>query len=86
MQGKIINYLIENNTPNVLFYDDGSNELADLIGFWIDEESRKIIMRLYHCKYAIGAKSSIGGEFKHEVRQFEKSYDNQQAEQISLMV
>ncbi|NAR77870.1 hypothetical protein GPS55_14965 [Acinetobacter haemolyticus] len=28
----------------------------------------------------------IHGEFKHEVRQFEKSYDNQQAEQISLMV
>lgn len=27
-----------------------------------------------------------GGEFKHEVRQFQKSYDNQQAEQISLMV
>ncbi len=30
--------------------------------------------------------SMIEGEFKHEVRQFEKSYDNQQAEQISLMV
>ncbi len=29
---------------------------------------------------------AILGEFKHEVRQFEKSYDNQQAEQISLMV
>ena len=29
---------------------------------------------------------NIIGEFKHEVRQFEKSYDNQQAEQISLMV
>ena len=28
----------------------------------------------------------LKGEFKHEVRQFEKSYDNQQAEQISLMV
>ncbi len=28
----------------------------------------------------------LSGEFKHEVRQFEKSYDNQQAEQISLMV
>lgn len=26
------------------------------------------------------------GEFKHEVRQFQKPYDNQQAEQISLMV
>ncbi|MTD12313.1 pilus assembly protein, partial [Acinetobacter sp. YIM 103518] len=24
------------------------------------------------------------GEFKHEVRQFQKPYDNQQAEQISL--
>ncbi len=31
-------------------------------------------------------KLSYHGEFKHEVRQFEKSYDNQQAEQISLMV
>ncbi|MCI3881260.1 hypothetical protein [Acinetobacter higginsii] len=31
-------------------------------------------------------KFSLPGEFKHEVRQFEKSYDNQQAEQISLMV
>ncbi len=30
--------------------------------------------------------AKIWGEFKHEVRQFEKSYDNQQAEQISLMV
>ena len=28
----------------------------------------------------------IVGEFKHEVRQFQKPYDNQQAEQISLMV
>ena len=28
----------------------------------------------------------IMGEFKHEVRQFQKPYDNQQAEQISLMV
>ncbi|ETP82360.1 hypothetical protein P642_1332, partial [Acinetobacter baumannii UH1007] len=29
---------------------------------------------------------NIQGEFKHEVRQFQKPYDNQQAEQISLMV
>ncbi len=28
----------------------------------------------------------LRGEFKHEVRQFQKPYDNQQAEQISLMV
>jgi len=30
--------------------------------------------------------ASKQGEFKHEVRQFQKPYDNQQAEQISLMV
>ncbi|RKO36620.1 hypothetical protein D8N67_19730 [Acinetobacter baumannii] len=27
--------------------------------------------------------AKIWGEFKHEVRQFQKPYDNQQAEQIS---
>jgi len=34
----------------------------------------------------IGGLVLKGGEFKHEVRQFQKPYDNQQAEQISLMV
>ncbi len=33
-------------------------------------------------KFTVGT----DGEFKHEVRQFQKPYDNQQAEQISLMV
>ncbi len=33
-----------------------------------------------------GLFASLLGEFKHEVRQFQKPYDNQQAEQISLMV
>ncbi|WP_228719344.1 hypothetical protein [Acinetobacter pittii] len=32
------------------------------------------------------AQYANNGEFKHEVRQFQKPYDNQQAEQISLMV
>ncbi len=36
--------------------------------------------------YYAGVVFWIGGEFKHEVRQFQKPYDNQQAEQISLMV
>ena len=36
--------------------------------------------------YAAALLTLMLGEFKHEVRQFEKSYDNQQAEQISLMV
>ncbi len=44
----------------------------------------KIFGRLY---FKYNPKLNIkNGEFKHEVRQFEKSYDNQQAEQISLMV
>lgn len=61
VQGKIIDVLqSQENKPNILFYDDGSNELADLVGFWIDEELQKVCMRLYHCKYAIGTKSSIG--------------------------
>ncbi|MCG2575125.1 DEAD/DEAH box helicase family protein [Acinetobacter sp. ME22] len=60
VQGKIIELLqSQKNRPNILFYDDGSNELADLVGFWIDEAQRKVCMRLYHCKYAIGEKSSI---------------------------
>ena len=42
---------------------------------------------LYHYARKIQiAQDLFHGEFKHEVRQFEKSYDNQQAEQISLMV
>ncbi|MFX9884652.1 hypothetical protein ABTP59_15435, partial [Acinetobacter baumannii] len=36
--------------------------------------------------YGVALPLLMQGEFKHEVRQFEKSYDNQQAEQISLMV
>ncbi len=36
----------------------------------------------YHSNFELPLK----GEFKHEVRQFQKPYDNQQAEQISLMV
>ncbi len=38
-------------------------------------------------KSSTGMSASVKvGEFKHEVRQFQKPYDNQQAEQISLMV
>ncbi|MFB5124239.1 hypothetical protein [Acinetobacter baumannii] len=43
----------------------------------------------HHLKRKVGTLEMVVamlGEFKHEVRQFEKSYDNQQAEQISLMV
>ncbi|MCJ9368396.1 hypothetical protein, partial [Acinetobacter baumannii] len=38
------------------------------------------------CFFVLGMfLAAMMGEFKHEVRQFQKPYDNQQAEQISLM-
>lgn len=40
----------------------------------------------FHIKDFQKGEQPIPGEFKHEVRQFQKPYDNQQAEQISLMV
>jgi DNA-binding HxlR family transcriptional regulator len=47
--------------------------------------SRKILLTLTS-RWSVLILVALRGEFKHEVRQFEKSYDNQQAEQISLMV
>ena len=44
-----------------------------------------ILAKLKTTKQEIIYKAN-SGEFKHEVRQFQKPYDNQQAEQISLMV
>ena len=47
----------------------------------LSEENKKIIASQNKHRVLIN-----DGEFKHEVRQFQKPYDNQQAEQISLMV
>ncbi len=47
-----------------------------------EEESEGVKVFCTQCTY----RKSLQGEFKHEVRQFQKPYDNQQAEQISLMV
>ena len=47
--------------------------------------SHKIIVESFNDQ-AIYTHILNNGEFKHEVRQFQKPYDNQQAEQISLMV
>ncbi len=61
-------------------------DLTEQLGF-----EAKIVPLIGHTRGHVGiaVKSEnkwLLGEFKHEVRQFEKSYDNQQAEQISLMV
>ena len=58
------------------------NTLLDIL-----ERDNSLELRLNDYKVVHWDKEkAIDGEFKHEVRQFEKSYDNQQAEQISLMV
>ncbi|MCK0797265.1 AAA family ATPase [Acinetobacter pittii] len=46
----------------------------------------KAIICTYHISDELIGLIENRGEFKHEVRQFQKPYDNQQAEQISLMV
>ena len=63
-------------------YSFGMAEYYELLGK-IDVEIDAIVINSNWCSYSSDVKE---GEFKHEVRQFEKSYDNQQAEQISLMV
>ncbi|EKB33274.1 hypothetical protein AE30_01900 [Acinetobacter baumannii BIDMC 56] len=47
-----------------------------------------IVSNNFAVPYYLNVRKEKGmtGEFKHEVRQFQKPYDNQQAEQISLMV
>ena len=54
----------------------------------INAEKNKCIEKLNDLNAYTTALNCVltSGEFKHEVRQFEKPYDNQQAEQISLMV
>ena len=81
------------NTPS---YKGGPKivELFNAVGFrddyWILNRkglfgSRKDFVK--NKLLEINGKSQLKeGEFKHEVRQFQKPYDNQQAEQISLMV
>ncbi|MFW1889867.1 hypothetical protein [Acinetobacter johnsonii] len=49
-------------------------------------EHRIIRIPDYQRGYAWQEHQLNDGEFKHEVRQFQKPYDNQQAEQTSLMV
>ncbi|OOS86378.1 hypothetical protein BTH23_01525, partial [Acinetobacter baumannii] len=64
----------ENGSPNYIQYSKGYSKAANfLLNNVLNTRGKEVDLYIYP------------GEFKHEVRQFEKSYDNQQAEQISLM-
>ena len=69
----------KDDLKNIVEAETVIKEILDLSNYipienWLNDTGNRSIVE------------SMIGEFKHEVRQFEKSYDNQQAEQISLMV
>ncbi|MFJ6414415.1 DEAD/DEAH box helicase [Terribacillus saccharophilus] len=39
---------------DIIFDDDGSGEIADVVAVKIDKENRKAIFHLFHCKYSAG--------------------------------
>ena len=84
-QGKVkIFNLAHNSISKIIRTIPKPNEVS--IFFMIDTDilidAKKLACLIQNIEYL----KRMKGEFKHEVRQFEKSYDNQQAEQISLMV
>ncbi|MBA3925549.1 DEAD/DEAH box helicase [Listeria rustica] len=46
---------IVDQSSDVIFDDDGTGEIADIISIKIDEELRRVSFHLYHCKYSSGA-------------------------------
>lgn len=54
IQYKVIEKLIEANKYTIIFDDDGSGEIADIVA--ISEEDNTITMNLFHCKFSHGDK------------------------------
>lgn len=53
---------IVDQTSDVIFDDDGSGEIADVVSIKIDQKNLNVKFHLYHCKYSDGANS--GGRVK----------------------
>lgn len=68
VQAKVIELITANN-PQILFYDDGSNELADLVEINADDANNILSISLYHCKYAIGSSGTTIGSVTELVQQ-----------------
>lgn len=43
---------IVDQSSDIIFDDDGSGEIADVIGIKIDKEEKRICFHLYHCKFS----------------------------------
>ncbi len=65
---------IVDRTSNIIFDDDGSGEIADVVSVKIDNEHRKVVFHLYHCKYSHGERPGARVSDLYEVcGQAEKS-------------
>lgn len=53
IQYATIHNLVDQNS-NIIFDDDGSGEIADVISIKTDVEKRKLDITFYHCKYSHG--------------------------------
>ena len=54
IQYRTIKELKQKNIYSLIFDDDGSGEVADVVAAIEDDEKREIIFELYHCKYSHG--------------------------------
>ena len=52
IQYKLISELKKQNKYCLIFDDDGSGEVADVIAIREDDENKKLIFELYHCKFS----------------------------------
>ncbi|QPQ35782.1 DEAD/DEAH box helicase [Lysinibacillus sp. JNUCC-52] len=65
---------IVDQTSDIIFDDDGSGEIADVVSVKIDTERQKIVFHLYHCKYSQGERAGARVSDLYEVcGQAEKS-------------
>ena len=53
IQRRVIEWLLENSENQVIFDDDGSGEIADIVV--LNEEEGRLVVHLFHLKYAHGA-------------------------------
>ncbi|MGV7116660.1 DEAD/DEAH box helicase [Paenibacillus kyungheensis] len=51
IQYATIHNIVDQNS-DIIFDDDGSGEIADIVSIKIDKQQKKIMLHLYHCKYS----------------------------------
>ncbi|WP_052947959.1 DEAD/DEAH box helicase [Aneurinibacillus tyrosinisolvens] len=73
IQYATIHHIVD-QTADIIFDDDGSGEIADVVSVKIDMEQRKVVFHLYHCKYSHGERPGARVSDLYEVcGQAEKS-------------